>query len=120
MYELTHSAVLSRFLSWLRFGFSINVESLIEEDAIRMNGALSIGNLARSDETCVELARTYDVASPMIELLRLELERWQNCTKIEERKSMIKVIHAVIGAFKNLSLPCTCSIFDKFRHDIDC
>lgn len=107
MRELTlhQPAVIQRFKTWLSYGFTIHTESPIEEDEIRMNGALSIGNLARSDETSTKLLHDYDTGAALLELLRMEVNRFMGNFQVkEEFKSLVKVLHAVVGTFKNLSL----------------
>ncbi|KAI9347942.1 armadillo-type protein [Zopfochytrium polystomum] len=94
--------VVERFKHWMTLGLRSGKEQ--EEDEIRMSGALCIGNLARSDESCTNLIRNLNVAPALLELLKLETDRVKTNGVKEETKSSVKVIHAVIGALKNLSL----------------
>jgi hypothetical protein len=69
------------------------------------------------DETCRELVKTHDVVPALLKLLKEEMGRLnsarQDVTDLtpegrkdakEELKSIIQVLHAVIGTLKNLSL----------------
>ncbi|KAJ3055918.1 Rap1 GTPase-GDP dissociation stimulator 1 [Rhizophlyctis rosea] len=94
--------IISRFKLWMTSGVHTGNEA--EEDEIRMSGALCIGNLARSDETCAALVHQHGVAQSVLDLLKLEIDRLRASGVREETKSTIKVLHAVIGALKNLSL----------------
>ncbi|KAJ3219756.1 hypothetical protein HDU67_009568 [Dinochytrium kinnereticum] len=95
-------SVIERFKRWMTLGFEAMTE--VEEDEIRMSGALCIGNLARSDETCTLLVNEYGVGKALLELLLLEKNRLQISGIKEETKSSLKVLHAVVGALKNLSI----------------
>jgi len=116
MKELSFSLpVLARLKRWMELG-----DGGREEDEIRMAGALCIGNLARSDQTCEALVKIHNVVPALMKLFSLEMIRLNSAkhdiTQIEEEerkeakdelKSIVQVIHAVIGALKNLSLaPC--------------
>ncbi|KAJ3411499.1 hypothetical protein HDV05_002107 [Chytridiales sp. JEL 0842] len=97
-----HTDVIDRFKQWMTQG--LGTSSVIDEDEIRMSGALCIGNLARSDDTCALLTKKHQVGPALLELLNLEMDRVKTSGVREETKSCIKVLHAVVGAFKNLSL----------------
>lgn len=56
------------------------------------------------DETCAALVHQHGVAQSLLDLLRLEIDRLKASGVREETKSTIKVLHAVVGALKNLSL----------------
>ncbi|TPX71475.1 hypothetical protein SpCBS45565_g01105 [Spizellomyces sp. 'palustris'] len=92
--------IIDRFKQWMTNGFA--PLDAAEEDEIRMSGALCIGNLARSDETCVALVQEHDVARALLNLLALEVSRVKQSGT--ELKSTVKVLHAVMGSLKNLSL----------------
>ncbi|KNC97857.1 uncharacterized protein SPPG_06853 [Spizellomyces punctatus DAOM BR117] len=92
--------IIDRFKQWMTNGFA--PLDTAEEDEIRMSGALCIGNLARSDETCVSLVQEHDVARALLNLLALEVSRVKQSGT--ELKSTVKVLHAVMGSLKNLSL----------------
>ncbi|KAJ3286654.1 Rap1 GTPase-GDP dissociation stimulator 1 [Borealophlyctis nickersoniae] len=94
--------IINRFKKWMTSGLTTGNEA--EEDEIRMSGALCIGNLARSDETCTALVHRHGVAQDLLDLLKLEIGRVRASGVREETKSTVKVLHAVIGALKNLSL----------------
>ncbi|KAJ3038533.1 Rap1 GTPase-GDP dissociation stimulator 1 [Rhizophlyctis rosea] len=94
--------IINRFKVWMTSGIQSGNEA--EEDEIRMSGALCIGNLARSDETCKALVHRHGVAQSLLDLLGLEIDRLKTSGLREETKSTIKVLHAVVGALKNLSL----------------
>ncbi|KAJ3130471.1 hypothetical protein HK098_000036 [Nowakowskiella sp. JEL0407] len=103
MVEITKKPeLIARFKQWLTLG--TDSDSGVKEDEIRMSGALSIGNLARSDETCISLVQEYGIAQSLLELAVLEKDRVLNCEGRDDKKSAIKVLHAVFGALKNLSL----------------
>ncbi|KAL5034970.1 hypothetical protein BDV3_004459 [Batrachochytrium dendrobatidis] len=96
-------SIIARFHSWMTCGLNSSTHK-VEED-IRMSGALSIGNLARSDATCLKLVEHHRAGSALIALLKLEVDHLRTVGgAYEEAKSSIKVLHAVIGALKNLSL----------------
>ncbi|KAI9207738.1 armadillo-type protein [Polychytrium aggregatum] len=97
-----HPDIIGRLKQWLKLGFDKN--NADEDDEIRMSGALCIGNLARSDLTCAILVQKYDVCSALIELLYLEGSRLKKEGVKETTKSCVKVLHAVVGALKNLSI----------------
>ncbi|KAJ3128611.1 Rap1 GTPase-GDP dissociation stimulator 1, partial [Physocladia obscura] len=112
-----HADYMARFRRWMTLGIHTGKE--IEEDDIRMNGALCIGNLARSDEACSVLIKEYNVGVSLLELLTMETERVKTGSAaissadgdidasgvgINAIRSSVKVIHAVVGAFKNLSI----------------
>ncbi|KAJ3301884.1 hypothetical protein HDV03_000251 [Kappamyces sp. JEL0829] len=100
-YLITQSGVIERFLGWTKA--SGNGEKL--DDEIRMTGALCIGNIARSDETCEKLVRTFHVVQPLLDVVKLEGARLETAKYgKDETKLVIKVIHAALGALKNLSL----------------
>ncbi|KAJ2997127.1 hypothetical protein HDV02_005868 [Globomyces sp. JEL0801] len=93
---LKHPSTVSHFINWME-AKDVPSDADLDDD-IRMTGALCIGNLARS---------VYDhhIVSPLVKLLKVESERLKS-DSIErtESKHLIRVLHAVIGAFKNLSL----------------
>ncbi|KAJ3098190.1 hypothetical protein HDU97_004199 [Phlyctochytrium planicorne] len=94
--------IIDRFKRWMTLGFGVETE--IEEDEIRMSGALCIGNLARSDVTCTRLVQDFGVGSALLDLLQIEKNRLLTVGLKEETKSCVKVLHAVVGALKNLSI----------------
>jgi hypothetical protein len=75
---------ISAFLKWLQ---NAEVEDLI------MTGALCLGNLARSDDDCLNLLE----ANPGL------LTQLLDCL----RRDSLNVRHAVIGALRNLSISST-------------
>nr|KAJ3419462.1 hypothetical protein HK105_006932 [Polyrhizophydium stewartii] len=101
-----HEMIVRRFLVWMSSG--LNTSTHKEEEEIRMSGALCIGNLARSDATCKMLVEKHNVGPALVSLIKLEAERLRAVSGArDEAKSSIKVLHAVIGALKNLSLAPT-------------
>ena len=96
--------VISRFKLWMQSGINSS-SNKPEEEEIRMSGALCIGNLARSDETCLILVKDHGVGISLLSLLKLEVDwlRMQGGVR-DEKSSGVKVLHAVVGALKNLSL----------------
>ncbi|KAJ3357517.1 Rap1 GTPase-GDP dissociation stimulator 1 [Entophlyctis luteolus] len=109
-----HSDVMNRFKQWLTLGFHTGKE--LEEDDIRMSGALCVGNLARSDESCKALMKEHNIGSALLQLLTMEVDRAKqehevlitgagpDSSAVAAVRSCVKVIHAVVGAFKNLSI----------------
>ncbi|KAI8806467.1 armadillo-type protein [Cladochytrium replicatum] len=93
-------SIVNRFKSWLNAGFDTKTE--VEEDEIRMSGALCLGNLARSDRTCQLLVTEHGVADDLLALMKLEIKRIGDGSA--DMRSINKVLHAVVGTFKNLSL----------------
>ncbi|RHZ45269.1 hypothetical protein Glove_682g21 [Diversispora epigaea] len=77
------SVIFHRFLHWLNLG--------PQRDDLQMCAALSLGNLARSDENCIKLVNEFKIAEPLVNVLKTS--------------DNIKVQHAVVGVLKNLSLP---------------
>lgn len=84
-----------------RFMFNKDL-NLKLQDELRMTGALCLGNISRSDTTCLKLVKTYNIVPSLLELVREEGLRLTGIGK--ETKMIIKVIHAGLGALKNLSL----------------
>ncbi|KAI9331968.1 armadillo-type protein [Obelidium mucronatum] len=109
-----HADVMARFKQWMTLGLHTGKE--LEEDEIRMSGALCMGNLSRSDEACAALINQHGVAVALLALLGLEVERVKAGTlamaeggdgaqlAVNDIKSCVKVVHAVVGAFKNLTI----------------
>jgi hypothetical protein len=108
MEQLSNNAdVIDKFKHWMTVG--IDTVAVQKEEGIRMAGALCIGNLARSEQTCTTLVHSHGVLSALLNLLKNETDRLRSAAKDvtktrEESKSSIKVLHAIIGALKNLSL----------------
>ncbi|KAJ3163055.1 hypothetical protein HDU86_002224 [Geranomyces michiganensis] len=102
MVEITQhgGTLIERFKQWMLYG--TGGTDVTEEDEIRMSGALAIGNLARSDATCVELVQRHGVVPPLLAVLALEIARAKEPGV--EGKNIIKVVHGAAGALKNLSL----------------
>ncbi|KAH6578663.1 hypothetical protein BASA61_000128 [Batrachochytrium salamandrivorans] len=81
-----------------------NMKELDEED-IRMSAALCIGNLARSDASCLKLVEHHRSGAALVTLIKLEIDHLRSVGGVRgEAKSSIKVLHAAIGALKNMSL----------------
>jgi ribosomal protein S17E len=102
MKNLCTRGYLLRFVSWCQFDSG---DALLDDDC-RMSGALCIGNLARSDDTCVFVIGVEGVFMALKSLLLKERERLLEYQRLggQDDKMIIKVIHAVLGAIKNLSL----------------
>eukprot|EP00842_Homolaphlyctis_polyrhiza_P000659 jgi/Hompol1/1594/HPOL_002725-RA len=104
MAELTSQKnTVARFKSWVTSGLSSISQK--DEESIRVSGALCIGNLARSDDTCVALVEQHGVVASLLTLIKMEVDhlRFVGGGR-EEARSSIKVLHSAIGALKNLSL----------------
>ncbi|CAO3669084.1 unnamed protein product [Umbelopsis ramanniana] len=84
LYE--NSSVLNRYLKWIE---DANDESVTSD--MQTCAALSLGNLARTDEHCVDLVQKYHVEIPLLRLLK--------------KTTDLRVQHAVVSILKNLSLP---------------
>ncbi|KAJ3156493.1 Rap1 GTPase-GDP dissociation stimulator 1 [Geranomyces variabilis] len=102
MAEITQhgGAMIERFKQWMLYG--TGGTDIVEEDEIRMSGALAIGNLARSDATCMDLVQRHGVVPPLLAVLKLEVARARQPGA--DGKNIIKVVHGAAGALKNLSL----------------
>lgn len=125
MIELTSSPDTINILkNWMHRGYDNPLKRT--DDEIRMYGALSLGNLCRSDATCGILATPPNEIIPaLLTMIIFELERLKDfhnavaelnggssgevgneakrIMKIEI-KSIVQLLHAGIGALKNLSL----------------
>ncbi|CAG8566961.1 6037_t:CDS:10 [Paraglomus brasilianum] len=77
------TAILQRYFSWLTRG--------PDRDDLQACAALSLGNLARSDDHCIRLVQESRVIELLIDALR--------------NSANIKVQHATVSLLKNLSLP---------------
>ncbi|KAI8577275.1 hypothetical protein K450DRAFT_282785 [Umbelopsis ramanniana AG] len=84
LYE--NESVLNRYLKWIE---DANDESVTSD--MQTCAALSLGNLARTDEHCVDLVQKYHVEIPLLRLLK--------------KTTDLRVQHAVVSILKNLSLP---------------
>ncbi|KAG2187025.1 hypothetical protein INT44_003253, partial [Umbelopsis vinacea] len=84
LYE--NESVLNRYLKWIENADDESVTSDMQTCA-----ALSLGNLARTDEHCVDLVQKYHVEIPLLRLLK--------------KTTDLRVQHAVVSILKNLSLP---------------
>lgn len=93
--------VIELLKKWMFKGF--DREDDLQDEEVRMTGALCIGNIARSDKTCSTLMKIHRVGPFLLALLEKEtaiIIAGRN----EQTKHSIKVIHAVVGALKNISL----------------
>ncbi|KAJ3310231.1 Rap1 GTPase-GDP dissociation stimulator 1 [Boothiomyces sp. JEL0838] len=88
--------IIKRFIRWMSDSHIEQVHALFDD--IRMSGALCI------DKTCLKLVKEHGVVEPLLQLAQIEINRLNIIHNKSEIKPVIKVIHAVIGAFKNLSL----------------
>ncbi|RUP42801.1 armadillo-type protein [Jimgerdemannia flammicorona] len=77
--------ILGRFISWLRD------DVFASRDDLHACAALSIGNLARNDEHCIDLVQKHHLEVPLLAILM--------------RTNDMRTQHAVISIVKNLSLP---------------
>jgi len=84
LYE--NSTVLHRYLKWVEGSDSDHITSDMQTCA-----ALSLGNLARTDQHCIDLVQQHHLEVPLLKLLQ----------KTED----LRVQHAVVSILKNLSLP---------------
>ncbi|KAG0327394.1 hypothetical protein BGZ99_007724 [Dissophora globulifera] len=76
--------VMSRFLSWL---------DLADREDLQTCAALCLGNVARSDQHCVQLVHGYNAVEPLIHVVR--------------KATDLKASHAATGVLRNLALPDT-------------
>ncbi|TPX39303.1 hypothetical protein SeMB42_g06383 [Synchytrium endobioticum] len=101
--------IINRFKRWMALGHQVTQDGDFddqedEDEEVRMSGALCIGNLARSDETCAALVKIHNVVPALVKLLRQETVKLKVAEVGEDTKMGLKVVHAVIGSLKNLSL----------------
>ncbi|KAG2178013.1 hypothetical protein INT43_003266 [Umbelopsis isabellina] len=80
-----NSSILNRYLKW------IDSENEKVTSDMQTCAALSLGNLARTDEHCIELVQQHHVEVPLLKLL--------------QDSEDLRVQHAVVSILKNLSLP---------------
>ena len=67
------------------------------------------------DEACGILIRKHEVSKYLLDLLILERERIKSADDKSDTKSSVKVLHAVVGALKNLSLSGIVSFLTLYR-----
>ena len=116
-YLIEAQTIISRLISWT----TVYGLGEVLDDEIRMSGALCLGNIGRSgmffsplvliydgnclDETCVKLVKIYHCEDALLKMVEVEYRRLKESQIIKEEAMVhIKVIHAVLGALKNLSL----------------
>ncbi|KAM3583919.1 hypothetical protein VKS41_003884 [Umbelopsis sp. WA50703] len=80
-----NSSILNRYIKW------INSEDENVTSDMQTCAALSLGNLARTDEHCVDLVQQHHLEVPLLKLL--------------QGTEDLRVQHAVVSILKNLSLP---------------
>lgn len=106
--------LISQLIGWL--SLEVPITSSVEfADDIHMSGALALGNLCRSDASCELLVNKYAVMPPLLKLISSETERLALSVTHKGVKIVLKVVHAVAGAIKNISL-CGRSIIDEREH----
>ncbi|KAH8547591.1 armadillo-type protein [Umbelopsis sp. PMI_123] len=84
LYE--NSTILNRYLKWIEATDDERITSDMQTCA-----ALSLGNLARTEQHCVDLVHKYHVEISLLRLLK--------------KTTDLRVQHAVVSILKNLSLP---------------
>ncbi|KAJ1345050.1 hypothetical protein BSLG_000565 [Batrachochytrium salamandrivorans] len=100
---VTQDQTIARLQSWMAFGLNSSFHK--DEEDIRMSAALCIGNLARSDASCLKLVEHHRSGAALVTLIKLEIDHLRSVGGVRgEAKSSIKVLHAAIGALKNMSL----------------
>ena len=61
--------------------------------------------LAHLDKTCSILLNNHNVAQALLALIKQETDRMRAATRSKDfKKDGIKIMHAIVGALKNLSL----------------
>lgn len=96
---LNESKQYSRFVHWMVDDLD---DCSPEKEEIRSTGAYCIGNLARSDESCIKLVQDYKIMDPIMELLRSKVKLFDNGG--QPSRETMKVLHALAGTLKNLCL----------------
>ncbi|KAH9246622.1 hypothetical protein BASA81_015816 [Batrachochytrium salamandrivorans] len=96
---VTQDQTIARLQSWMAFGLNSSFHK--DEEDIRMSAALCIGNLARSDASCLKLVEHHRSGAALVTLIKLEIDHLRSVGGVRgEAKSSIKVLHAAIGALK--------------------
>ncbi|ORX54710.1 hypothetical protein BCR36DRAFT_581596 [Piromyces finnis] len=96
---LNESNQYKRFINWMVDNLDDNSP---EREEIRSTGAYCLGNLARSDESCIKLVQDYKVMEPIMNLLRSKVSLFSNGG--QPSREAMKVLHALVGTLKNLCL----------------
>jgi len=96
---LNESKQYSRFVNWMIDDLD---DCSPEREEIRSTGAYCLGNLARSDESCIKLVQDLKIMDPIMNLLRSKVKLFDQGGQ-PSRDSM-KVLHALVGTLKNLCL----------------
>lgn len=96
---LNESKKYSRFINWMTDDID-DISS--EREEIRSTGAYCIGNLARSDESCIKLVQDYKIMGPILEVLKAKIKYFENGD--QPSRDTMKVLHAITGTLKNLCL----------------
>lgn len=79
---------------------------------IRMNAALCLGNLARSDHSCERLVFSMEIARPLLAVAEDDLNFIEYAIASKsDLKVQVQSLFAVLGAFRNLSCAPRCKSF---------
>jgi len=96
---LSESSQYKRFVNWMVDDLK---DDSPEREEIRSTGAYCLGNLARSDESCIKLVQDYKIMEPIMDLLRSKVKLFDNGG--QPSRETMKVLHALVGTLKNLCL----------------
>jgi len=96
---LNESKQYSRFVNWMIDNFE---DCSSEKEEIRSTGAYCLGNLARSDESCIKLVQDLKIMDPIMKLLRSKIKVFDKGG--QPSRETMKVLHALVGTLKNLCL----------------
>jgi len=96
---LNESKQYNRFVNWMINDLDNNSPEMEE---IKSTGAYCLGNLARSDESCIKLVQDYKIMDPIMKLLRSKVKLFEG--EGQPSRESMKVLHALVGTLKNLCL----------------
>jgi len=96
---LNESKQYKRFVNWMIDNID---DSSPEMEEIKSTGAYCLGNLARSDESCIKLVQDLKIMDPIMKLLRTKVKVFDQGG--QPSRETIKVLHALVGTLKNLCL----------------
>ena len=101
----THLGMIAKLKAWL---VDTQDAGNVKYDDIRMIAAVCLGNIGRSDEACGVLVKKYAMHESLYKSIKIEVDRIKSAhchlNDTDSQKASIKILHALTGALKNLSL----------------